>query len=249
MGFLPTLCARETCLTPTGRIDDLADVRAQRLRQLEIQRPGMKAQCEWVHKYTGPEHGFKGPVLGPLALEVDVRDPMHAAMVEHIAPRHVWNMFLVEHPEDQTLLINKMHAGLGDRPTVTCMAAQDAAAPIEHAGGPAAQYAEWGITHTLDEVVNAPAIVKHTLCNEGNIHKAYVGTRCVAQRRTVLNRHHCSPSETEGRMQELLSRAYSIGTVFTPAQRHTIRTSYYNNTTSVQSEALRQPPQCVKRKR
>lgn len=44
-------------------------------------------------------------------------------------------------------------------------------------------------------------------------------------------------------MQELLSKP--LGTVFTPTQRHTIRTSYYNNHTSVQSEAIRQPAQCV----
>lgn len=118
-------------------------------------------------------------MLGPLALEVDVRSPLHAAMVEHICPRHIWNMFLVEHPEDQTLLISKMKVGLNDRPAVTYMDKEDAAAPIEHPGGPASQYAQWGITHTLDEVVLTDhAIVKHTLCNEGNIAKAYIGTRC-----------------------------------------------------------------------
>lgn len=168
----------DACHHPiTGQLENLASVRSQRLRQLEVQRPGIMAQCEWVREHTGPSHGFKGPVLGPLALEVDVRDPLHAAMVEHMVPRSTWTMFVVEHPDDQTLLISKMQAGLGDRPAVTCMRAHDAAAPIEYPGGPAAQYAQWGITHTLDEVVHAPGIVKHTLCNEGSIHKAYVGTR------------------------------------------------------------------------
>lgn len=149
-----------------------------RLRDLESLKPGIMRQYEWVRQHTGREHGFKGNVLGPLALEVDVRDPLHAAMVEHMCPRHIWTMFLVEHPEDQTLLISKMRAGLNDRPAVTCMDAPDAAAPIDHPAGPASQYAAWGITHTLDEVVSTDAnIVLHTLCNEGNLARAYIGTR------------------------------------------------------------------------
>lgn len=51
-------------------------------------------------------------------------------------------------------------------------------------------------------------------------------------------------SETEARMQELLS-SFTIGTIFTPTQRHTFRTSYYNNTTSVQSDALPLRPRCA----
>ncbi len=34
----------------------------------------------------------------------------------------------------------------------------------------------YGITHTLDQVFLAPALVKHVLCDEVNINRSFVGT-------------------------------------------------------------------------
>ena len=36
----------------------------------------------------------------------------------------------------------------------------------------------WGVTHTLDEVVECPQVVKHMLNDECGLGQAYLGTRC-----------------------------------------------------------------------
>lgn len=57
----------------------MATVRGQRLRQLEQRNHGITALAAWVE---ANRHMFKGPVFGPLACEVTVADPAHAAYLE-----------------------------------------------------------------------------------------------------------------------------------------------------------------------
>lgn len=57
----------------------MATVRGQRLRQLEGRNHGITQLAAWVEQNR---HIFKGPVFGPLACEVTVADPAHAAYLE-----------------------------------------------------------------------------------------------------------------------------------------------------------------------
>ncbi len=38
-------------------------------------------------------------------------------------------------------------------------------------------WCRYGITHTLDQVFEAPPVVKHVMTDEANLNEAYVGTR------------------------------------------------------------------------
>ena len=38
----------------------------------------------------------------------------------------------------------------------------------------------YGITHTLDEVFEAPLLVKHILKEQSSIHEMFVGVECVS---------------------------------------------------------------------
>ena len=57
----------------------MATVRGQRLRVLEHRNAGITQLAVWVEQNR---HLFKGPVFGPLACEVTVADPAHAAYLE-----------------------------------------------------------------------------------------------------------------------------------------------------------------------
>lgn len=274
-----------TSLHNTDQLHQLNDVKRQRLQALSYNNPSIIQQYEWVqHHVNKPNSGFIAPVLGPIAVEIDVQNPRHAAMLEQMVFRTIWGMFVAQHPDDQQRLITEMDRALGQKPAVTCILPEDASRPIEHPGGPASGLATWGITHTLDEVFDAPAPIKHTLCNESNIHKAYVGTEyvwwggvvhyvcvlamgmrrwvccvgivyvvqglCVLCRDCVCcvgNMHTHSPMHrsTEQRIQDLFAARSKLSTVFTPIQRHNARTSYYNNTMSVSSEATLSRPEYV----
>ena len=64
------------------RADQLArmgTVRGQRLQRLELRNQGISRLAHWVDEHR---HVFKGPVFGPLACEVTVPDPTHAAYLE-----------------------------------------------------------------------------------------------------------------------------------------------------------------------
>ena len=65
--------------SPAGKLDRLTSVRGQRLRALEQRNQGITRLVYWLE---ANRHKFKGPVLGPLACEVTVADPLHAAYLE-----------------------------------------------------------------------------------------------------------------------------------------------------------------------
>ena len=72
--------APDSCrLTRAGQLAKMATVRGQRLRQLEGRNHGITQLAAWVEQNR---HMFKGPVFGPLACEVTVADPAHAAYLE-----------------------------------------------------------------------------------------------------------------------------------------------------------------------
>ncbi len=50
----------------------------------------------------------------------------------------------------------------------------------------------FGITHTLDEVLEADSVVKHVLCDEGGINNAYVGRECAPPAPEHRNCSHLS---------------------------------------------------------
>ncbi len=46
-------------------------------------------------------------------------------------------------------------------------------------------WCRYGITHTLDQVFEAPPVVKHVMTDEANLNEAYVGTRYGAAKNEV----------------------------------------------------------------
>ena len=50
----------------------------------------------------------------------------------------------------------------------------------------------WGVSNTLDEVIDCPQVVKHTLNDESMIGSAYVGPRCVIALLGLLHAANCT---------------------------------------------------------
>ena len=65
--------------TRADQLSRMDTVRGQRLRALEQRNPGITQLALWLEQNR---HMFRGPVLGPLACEVTVADPLHAAYLE-----------------------------------------------------------------------------------------------------------------------------------------------------------------------
>ena len=108
-----------------------------------------------------------------------------------------------------------------------CFAGQEPInAPLSHSGPAKAVLAELGITHTLDEVFDAPMLVKKILAANSGINHAFAGTRKTD-----------SPA--------MLEKYFSLtsNTLWTPSNQYSVSGSRYNpgvkNTRLVQTRPCR----------
>ena len=66
-----------------GKMHRLDNVRWQKLQLLEKRNHGITKLADWVHDNRS---SFRGEVIGPLLLDVSIRDEMHAAYLEQQCP-------------------------------------------------------------------------------------------------------------------------------------------------------------------
>ncbi len=82
----------------------LENDRAKREDRFRASHPDVFRLTEWVRKSA---HLFKGPVHGPLALEIQPASDRAATMLERLIPRNVLGAFLVTCGEDTDILRKK----------------------------------------------------------------------------------------------------------------------------------------------
>ncbi|EIE27053.1 P-loop containing nucleoside triphosphate hydrolase protein [Coccomyxa subellipsoidea C-169] len=195
----------------------LDSVRDNKLRFLEQRNRGITAFAHWV---TENKARFKGDVYGPILLEVTVADQQHAKYLEQQLPGHIWTRFVTVYREDQDEL--RREAQRRKVHITTSNYTGSVTAPLQHPDGPASQYANFGITHTLDEVFEAPPVIKRILNDESSITRAYVGTA-----RTDVD--------------AFLRANATVTNLYTPESNHRIRVSLYNSAArSQQVKAIKQ---------
>lgn len=199
------------------RLSQLADVRASRLQALERRHSGISRAYDWIQKNRSR---FRGPVLGPVAMEIECPDPTHANMLE-MQISNVWmSYFVVLHQVDQDLLRQEVPAATNYRPNVAVFLG-DVNAPLKHQLGTSSEYARYGIVNTLDEVFQAPLVIKKALDDNFYLSKTFV----------------CSAT---GNWEEFFKAQPKAQVVYTPTNRINQRTSKYNkNSISTMVAALK----------
>ena len=193
------------------KLQRLGDVKLQRLRNASrVTGSDLVAARQFVESVRSQ---LRGPVYGPLACEVHVKHAEHAPFLEQHVPRWCWNMFVVTSQADHSMLGPQLK-----RFGVNISTYQgDPGAPIDHPNGEGHTYASYGITYTLDEVFDAPNIVKHILKDNSQIHRAYVGSNVTDQKMDAFrNDPRCS----------------SIERVYTPSSMYSKIGSRYSNNVS-----------------
>ncbi|KAG2448841.1 hypothetical protein HYH02_006192 [Chlamydomonas schloesseri] len=194
-----------------------ADRREALLRKLEGAQSGSRALVDWLAATRG-QGGFVRRVLGPVLLEMSpVADAGWAGYLEQVIGRRGLCAVVTEHIEDN----NKVQAWLmANRCTHQLICVRNGAQPVTHPDGePAAYTAAYGITHTLDQLFEAPDLIKTALCNANGINTFYVGD----------NRTHSSQV-----FSALLSNT-SVTRVFTPQGLTVATRSYYDRSHVMQS--------------
>eukprot|EP00877_Chromochloris_zofingiensis_P013025 jgi/Chrzof1/7977/UNPLg00901.t1 len=137
-------------------IHQFDNLKYQRLNALS---GGARSAWEWVEQQK-KEGAFKGEVYGPIALEINMKSPQYAVFVE-MALGNLLHQWVVQTPEDQALLSQEFKSK-NYYPAVNCFP-HDLNQPIQHPIGEPAMFAQFGVSHTLDAVFDAPLLVKQAI--------------------------------------------------------------------------------------
>ncbi|KAL3130540.1 hypothetical protein ABBQ38_008351 [Trebouxia sp. C0009 RCD-2024] len=210
-----------------GRLSQIDNIKSQRLDTLSrILRcgDGMRKAYDWVAQ-TQQAGRFRGPVFGPILLEVECQDQQHTRYLESQVPMSVWQRFVTVFREDQDLINNHFASQPGSghgRPFCPIVSnyTGNPQTVITHPKGEAQKYASYGITHTLDQVFAAPPVVKHVMTDEANLNEAYAGTQY-----------------TQSVVEKCLQENPQLANLWTPESNYSVRTSMYNKDARSQSVA------------
>lgn len=202
--------AMEEAQRDAGRVkqqlERLSSAKETRLRVLAGKHTNIRAAYQWLQANKAK---FRGTVLGPIAMEIEVRDPVHAAMLEQHVPPQWWAHFVVEHPEDQDLLRAELEKHCNYRANVSCYR-KNPAEPLLHPCGKAADFVRFGVTATLDLTFQAPNLVKHVLNDNFYLSSTFV------------------LASDDADWQNLFKACPRAQTVWTPTNKVSSRTSAYN---------------------
>ncbi|GFR42391.1 hypothetical protein Agub_g3263 [Astrephomene gubernaculifera] len=205
------------------RLDTLNSRKYQLLQRLQASHRNIASLHAWVEEHR--EDGtFRGPVFGPLALELSVAggagSPLAVQYVENTC--FTWlGSYLVTCREDETTLAEKARSM--DVHNVKVLATTyDPATPFQpqYPAGTASQHARYGIMHTLDELVEAPHIIMHALNKQCRLDSVFVG-----------NDHAVSCMDT-------LGRETPVSTVLVGTVRYSVIKSRYADVRNIEQREL-----------
>ncbi|WIA11591.1 hypothetical protein OEZ85_011696 [Tetradesmus obliquus] len=155
-----------------AQLRDVDSASGQRMAALMATHRGMQGlggAWRWVQQQHAAG-AFKGEVIGPLGLEIKVKRGRHAERLAQNLEQATWSQhcnFVCEHPDDEKLLMDTFRAQ-NLRSNVISMQ-PGAGVPV----GDAARFRDYGVIATLDEVFDAPPLVKKALSNNCKLHCTY----------------------------------------------------------------------------
>ncbi|OQR85040.1 structural maintenance of chromosomes protein 5 [Achlya hypogyna] len=148
----------------------------QRKAQLAREDRDCMRAYDWVQA-NGAR--LRRKVWGPLALELQVKDPLHAKCLEDTLQKWQLTCFVTECKEDSDLMIRELNEG-NQRIGVSVINIQNGeCSRIERPYTPdqlGELRAKYGMDRYLDEVVTAPDVIHEVLRSYGGIHTVLLAT-------------------------------------------------------------------------
>ncbi len=185
----------------------------------------VEAAAEWVEANKAR---FRGEVHGPLVAEIKCSNLTHADFLENHCPGYLWRSFVTTQAEDRNLLQKELNS---DRSwgINTIQYDGDPHAPIPHPDGDARQFAQMGVTNTLDQVFRAPEVIKRVMCDHAAVNKTFVGTE--------ETQKQIDADAAERREHRWVKSP--ITTLWTPSHRYSKVTSKYSKGAAYRVEDIR----------
>ncbi|KAL9329884.1 hypothetical protein ACSQ67_004887 [Phaseolus vulgaris] len=137
-----------------------------------LQRSGAEKIIEaykWVQEHR---HEFNKEVYGPVLVEVNVSNKVHAAYLEGQVAHYTWKSFITQDSGDRDLLVK--HLQFFDVPVLNYTGGDDGhqREPFENSEDKRAL----GIYSRLDQIFDAPIAVKEVLISQFNLDYSYIGS-------------------------------------------------------------------------
>ena len=164
--------ARRAEQFPRERLNRLSNDRMVRLNALDARFHGISRAFDWV-KANVQSGRLRGPVLGPIAMEIECPDAKFAQMLETQIAQVWFSYFVCVHQCDADLMKEELVGATGYRPNVAVYKG-DLESPLQHELGTSSEYARFGITNTLDEVFQAPMVIKKALNDNFYLSRTFV---------------------------------------------------------------------------
>ncbi|KAK7835531.1 structural maintenance of chromosomes protein 5 [Quercus suber] len=123
----------------------------------------------WVQEHRNE---FNKEVYGPVLLEVNVSDRVHANYLEGHVPYYIWKSFITQDPRDRDFLVKNLKSF--DVPVLN-YTGDEGRAPLPFQL--TKEMHSIGIYSRLDQVFNAPYAVKEVLTNQFGLDRSYIGSK------------------------------------------------------------------------
>lgn len=181
-----------------ARLDRMTSRKHQLLANLERSMPSLRhirQMHAWVEQQKAAG-AFRGPVYGPLALELSVSVPPGSGGSIHPnqALQHVestcWQWlgaFITTCREDNEML-TEAAPGLQCPHVRVAMSGHNPAQPYnyQYGAGRAQEHMGYGILHTVDELISAPPTVMHVLATQCGVDRVFIGSNHAASSMTAI---------------------------------------------------------------
>ncbi|KAL6045430.1 Structural maintenance of chromosomes protein 5 [Balamuthia mandrillaris] len=186
-------------------VQELDDVKKQRMEMLRRYSRDCYSAAVWLDNNRDK---FEKPVYGPLALEVNVPDALHACYLEQATPSWLLTSFVCESAKDHNTILEEVYRKQKLRINAIRSDTYDPRRfqpPLDKS-----DLRGVGITHWLHEVFEAPSVVKAAICENAGVHQIAAGT-----------------NETARHMESLLRDVRQLRNIFTPESQYIVTFSHY----------------------
>uniref|UniRef100_A0A7N0USJ7 Structural maintenance of chromosomes protein 5 n=1 Tax=Kalanchoe fedtschenkoi TaxID=63787 RepID=A0A7N0USJ7_KALFE len=135
---------------------------------------------EWVQQHRNE---FNKDVFGPVLIEVNISNHLHASYLEGHVPYYIWKSFITQDPSDRDLLVKNLKSF--DVPILNYTVSGSRGRESFELSQ---EVRRLGISTRLDQVFDSPTAVKDVLLNQCGLEYSYVGSKEADQNAAELSR-------------------------------------------------------------
>lgn len=159
----------------------LARQSAERLREMEniknkrlqaLRNSGAEKISDAYNWVQSHRHEFKREVYGPVLLEVNISNQLHAAYLESHVPYYIWKAFITQDSADRDYLFKNLRSF--DVAVINHVADAGRVPEPLHISQ---EMSSMGIYSRLDQVFDAPYAVKEVLIGQSGLEHSYIGSK------------------------------------------------------------------------